>query len=314
MNTNPFDDLKQEISSSGILGQKQATGFHECYCPVCGDTRRKTGGFKLDHDVVIFQCFRASCDGTVVYKEGEPMSRKFRSLMEKIGVTVPLGIRKIKNSIQKQIQETLDGDLYKKNHYKEMKVPDGWISYEEDREIFGAWEEYMEERCCSMADMFYIDSGPSKGLVAQACYFYDRLIGFQVINPFGNVKYFTKTDNENILFINERSIRDKVIVVEGLLDAKCFPNAVSTLSSTISPERAYHLRGKDVILLPDRTGNSFIDIAKKYGWKLCIPDWSVKDLNAAVVKYGVIETAKMINDGTISDPKKFDLRYGLWKT
>lgn len=167
-----------------------------------------------------------------------------------------------------------------------------------------------------MEDTFYVDSGMYKGKLALGCYYFDKLIGFQIINVNGAVKYINETPNSNLIYVNQRKIKNKVIVVEGALDAKCFPNAVAILSHKMTPEKAFHLRGRDVTMLPDRTGGEkFIKTASEYGWKVCIPPWDEKDLNAAVCRYGVIECAKRINDSTLDSTQKdsIGVRFKLWQ-
>ncbi len=132
------------------------------------------------------------------------------------------------------------------------------------------------------------------------------------MNPDGVVKYWTDSPNSQLLALGSHKPASTVVVVEGLLDALCFPNTAGTLSKKISPEQAYMLRGKNVIMLPDRGGNKFIDQFHDYGWKLCVPPWKQKDLNAAVCEYGVMTVARMIMDNCYENPLEAKVRYNLW--
>jgi len=275
-----------------------------------------TGGVRFEGDSIQVNCFRASCDASCAYELGSPISKKFREFCRSINVTIPVDLRAIKSSFQQKLQEELESDLYKKNFYSEMKIPSNFIHPDDvPSSKINQWIDYMADRNCSMEDCFYINSGQYKGSLAVACYFYDKLIGFQIINRNSQAKYINESDNQNVIFVNQKVMRSKVIVVEGLLDAKCFPNAVALLGHKVTPEKAFHLRGRDVILLPDKTGGSkFVEAAKDYGWKLSLPEWKEKDLNAAVSRYGVMEVAKMICDNTFNPiDSNIDLMFKLWR-
>lgn len=307
-----FDKLKDDIIHACSLNQQEATGFYAVYCPICNKTNRKTGGFKFEADTIGYNCFRASCDASCVFELGSPVSRKFRRLMDEIGVSIPVNLLLVKSSFQKDLEASLEDELYTKHFYKQMKVPDGWVPLSEDGNK--RWIDYYTNRHCPIDDIFIIKKGMNKGLTAVAMYYFDKLIGFQVVNPNGNVKYWTDSVNTQLLAFGSRMPTNTVIVVEGLLDAICFPNTAGTLSKKISPEQAYMLRGKNVIMLPDRGGNSFIDQFHDYGWKLCVPPWDYKDLNEAVCELGVITVAKMIMDNSFENKLEAKVRYDLWRS
>lgn len=310
-----FDQLQSDIIAAAGLSAQEATGFYSLHCPMCNETRRKTGGFKLEDEQIIWHCFRGSCDSSTVFEKGNYIPKKFRALMDTLGVKIPVELRVKKNSIQKQIEQELNASLYEKNSYKEIKVPEGWEPIDLDRDTW--WVDYMEERRCDPSTLYMIRSGAMKGLAAIPLYFYERLVGFQIANPRGEVKYLNHSSgNENLIYINGGFIPHDVLVVEGLLDAYSFiPGTVGTLHHYVSPAQAYHLRGKNVTLFPDRVGgNRFLDLMKPYGWKVVVPPWRhVKDLNDCVKKYGKVVTAKMIHDYTYSDPVKARVAYGIWQ-
>lgn len=309
-----FDQLQSDLIAAMGLSTPEATGFYACYCPMCGEKQRKTGGFKFEDGICAYHCFRGSCDATTVFEKDNYIPRKFRSLMETIGVKIPVELRVKKNSIQKQIEKELNSDLYEKNFYKEIEIPDGWEPLNRDKDFF--WVDYMEERFCDPDQLFIIRSGPMRGLGAIPMYFYEKLVGFQIANPRGEVKYLNHSSgNKDLMLINGGFLKPNVIVTEGILDALSFiPGTVATLHHSVSPAQAYHLRGKNVILFPDRTGgNKFIDLMKPYGWKIVIPPWKkVKDLNDCVMRYGRVATARMIHDNTYEDPNKAKVAFGLW--
>lgn len=307
---NDFYKLCDDIRSSMSLSSASGTGFHSCYCPVCNKTEKQTAGLKFEDNQVIFNCFRASCDATCVYTYGEPVSKKFRRFVDTIGVKIPPSLSMVKSSFQKKMAEELDDDLYKKHFYKDMKIPKKWVPLAEtnNQKLI----KQYEDRCCPIDDVYYVKSGLHQGATAIAMKWFDKVIGFQISNPSSTIKYQTISDNTHLMMINGGVLSDTVVVVEGILDALCFPGACGVLRSEITPEQAFHLRHKRVILLPDRSGNSFIEQAFEYGWEVCIPEWKCKDLNAAVQQYGKLSVAKMIRDNVYSNKLEITARYRLW--
>lgn len=307
-----FEQLKQDIVVKANLGSRENTGFHAIHCPICNKTDRKTGGFKFEDDKIVYHCFRGSCDASTVYELGSPIFRKFKRLMEVLGVTIPVELRMVKSSFQKKL-ETLDENLYKKHYYKDIEPLEGFVPFNKGTDHYQEyWKEYFTKRRTDFDDVLIGNYGKYKGCCAIEMKFYDKTIGYQIITQRGDyIKQFG--GNTNLVYIPEQTISELVILVEGSFDAKCFPNTVAIMQSKITPEQAYHLRGKDVIMLPDMdNGNHFIEQFKDYGWKISIPDWGdCKDLNEAVIKYGLVVVAEMIMEGICTDKKKAQLLFNM---
>lgn len=263
----------------------------------------------VDHDTTAFQCFRASCDSNCVHENGKPISKKFKTLCKELGVNIPASLSMVKSSFQKKL-DSLDESLYKKHVYKHMQVPKDWVDLNTVKSNY--WHQYYSNRRIDPSNVLFIKSGIYKNKTAIKLKFYDKLIGFQIVDPTGVVKYRTHTDNDHVLAINDK-LDNPVILVEGVLDALCFPNACGIMRSNITPEQAYALRGRDVIMLPDRSGNEFVKQAKSYNWKVCIPPWEDNDLNSAVCRYGLMVVSRMITDNIYSNYTKAEVAYQQWK-
>lgn len=261
----------------------------------------------VSDSTISVNCFRASCDANCVYELGKPVSRKFRKLCSSLSVKIPASLSLVKNSFQKML-DSLDDALYTKHVYKEMSIPKGWI-----KELTPYWTDYYESRRVPTDDIFLVTSGVYKGLTAIPMMFYDKIIGFQIVDPNGFPKYRTLSDNEHTIAVHGGYLDNPVIVVEGILDMACLPNAVAVMRSKLSKEQCYQLRGRDVILLPDRSGNSFIKQAKEYGWKVCIPPWEENDVNSAVQRYGLMVVSQMIKDNVFENHRKANVAYNLWR-
>lgn len=316
MSKKDFESLKNDIISYAGLGRSEASGFYSIHCPMCNDNKRKTGGFKFENDQIVYNCFHGSCPSNTVYTYDDFVPRKFRQLMDTIGVTIPISLSVKRSKLQKKMEEDLDAELYKKSFYEEMEIPDDWIPLAEAKgEVAEFWKEYFEERATPLADIYLINEGKYRKMCAIAMFFYDKMIGFQVATGNDNgAKYLNITENENLIYLPERKPQKIAIIVEGILDAKCFPNTIGTLNSKLSPYQAYHIKDcEEWWFLPDKVSSNFMKNANEYGrGKVIIPDWNESDLNSAVQRFGVMEVAERLRKNLIDDMKEAEIRYQLW--
>lgn len=309
---NDFDQLSFDIRSR--LDRVEATGWHSCFCPVCKETSRRTGGFLFEPDSITYNCFRGKCDATTRYVFGEYVPKKFKALMQEMHIQIPIPLLTVKkkSKLAEKLEE-VDDRLYKRHDYKTVMIPDGFVPFDQSKHPNkDAIHLHFESRLSVVDDLYIVEKGEYAGLPAYPVYLYGKIVGFRLIGKSGKyIPYYE--GNTHLLYCPEQRIRDTVVVVEGDFDARCFPNTVATMSNKISPEQAFHLRGKRVIMLPDRSGgNRFIEQFHQYGWEISIPDWEEKDLNAAAMKYGLMVTARKIMDSTIKNRLEAEMRFKLW--
>lgn len=316
MSQKDFFDLQHDIRTCGLDMTTEATGFHAVFCPVCNKSNKRTGGFKFEEDGIIYNCFRGSCDSSCVFKLGEPVSRKFKDLMTLIGVTIPVSLRMAKSRIQRQLEEELDEDLYKKHEFKKIpNLTESMKVLQDDETPLGAWwRDYFERRSLSCSGIKTIHSGQYKDCVQIPFYFDGNLIGMHILTKKG-VYISINGGNEHLFYTpSGRLSNDLVIVVEGTLDARSLPYCVGVLGNKIKPEQAWFLKGRNVIMLPDRSGGcKFSEQFHHYGWGLCIPPWKEKDLNSALIKYGALSVAKMIHDNVHKTKVSGQAAFKMWK-
>lgn len=304
-----FEELKDEIFHSLSLSEKAATGFYPVYCPICNYTKKKKGGFKFENDSIVYHCFRGKCDASCVYTLGEPVSRKFRHLMESINVDVPLTL-KTSGFHKKNELFNEQNSLFKKNEYKNMSFPSSEVvKLDKDKHPF--WWEHLENRKVIYNNFFVFTKGMYKGSLMIPMYLYNKLIGYEVVNT--KMETYTITDNQHIIFCPEGKVSSKMLLVEGTFDALCFPNTVATKNAKLTPEQAYHLRRcEDVVCLPDKTGSHLLDTAKDFHWSACVPLWEEKDLSEYVRSHGYFNALESILESTTSDLFIAETRYRLW--
>lgn len=309
-----FDELVSDIKFAGNLSAPEASGFYALHCPVCGKKPKKTGGFRFEGDSIIYNCFRGSCDATCVYTLGEFVSKKFKNLMSCMNVRIPVELSIKKSSLADSIKRELEAELYTEPDFVSVKRPDCSMSLlaGETDDISLEWQRYFDDRKVPLDGIYIVESGEYRN----SCY-----IPFKLGNKEIGGQYITKTGyiannggNENIFYAPYGLYHNTIFVVEGGMDAKCAPQTFATLRDRITKEQAFFLRGKRVIMIPDRKGgNKFIDQFYKYGWELCVPPWDEKDLNSAVKRYGLPSCFRMIMDNLYDNKLKAKAAFNLWR-
>ena len=306
-----MSELEENIKATVNFHNIAATGFYTLKCPVCNDNKVR-GGFKFESDKIIYQCFRGKCDATTVYEYEKHMPKKFRYLMDLLNVDIPLDLKFKK--IKKQ-SESLDEDLYEPHTYKSIELLSDFRKYCPDK--YPYFDEFLLRRHANFKQGLYVGTKDQwKNRLIIPFYHRGTLIGWQGVNEYyRKLPYLNSSGNSDILFVNTKNgyIPEIPIIVEGIFDAIVLPDGIATLGNTITKKQAYILRHSKPILVPDRKDSRYIEIAKKYGWRVSIPHWKVKDTNAAVQKYGIFVTARMIHDGIEENLLKAETRYRMWK-
>lgn len=310
MSTELEDNIKSAIGNCDI----SSSGYYQLKCPVCND-HTKRAGFKFESDRIIYNCFRGKCDASTEYEYNSGMYKKFRNLMNVFNVEIPLELRLSKQ--KSKTIEKLNEELYEKHSYDTVEIPIKSVSYHPDYHYW--FSDLLKERKAEFPNELYVGKeDPWNNKLIIPFYHQHKLIGWQGISVSSNGKtfYMTSSSNTDMMFINNKDghIVDNPVIVEGIFDAVSMPNAIAVLGNTVSKKQAYLLRNSNPILLPDRKGSNFINVAKRYNWRVSIPEWKVKDSNEALIKYGKFVIAKMIHDGIEKNITKLKVKYNLWKT
>ena len=302
-----IDEIKQQIHPHSIT-QK---GVYVVACPFCSPNQYKAG-FLFDTDSVGYNCFKSRCPiGGARWTIGRPMSKKMKRVFKEFGIKIPVEARQINS-----LEEAFDPKLFKKPSYNDYSNISRLRPYDPDKDI--AYKRYLESRQIR-SERFFIGTGyvakkNMKDMLITPLYSSGKLIGLQGRDIYR--KRFTTLGSDVIYMPNNGYLEynKPVFIVEGVYDAIVLPNAVATLCDTVTPQQAWVLRHHDPILIPDRNTTDYINVAKKYGWRVSIPGYDAKDVNEAVCKYGGLVVAKMIYDGIIKNAAVAEVRYRLWTT
>ena len=306
-----MNELEQRIRSHPLLDSTpSATGFYQLVCPACNDYKKRAG-FRFENNKIVYSCFRGKCDASTEYVYGEPMYKKFRYLMHVMGIDIPVEYSLLKT---KKKKVTIDGNLYEPHYFKQVSLPDGCVEYNSEEHI--QISEWIEERKVSFNVPLYVGRfGTAKNKLIVPFIFNRMIIGYQLIWKQDNQYcYQTSSGNTDLVFINDSNgyIHQHALVSEGVMDAACFKGGVAVLGNGVSKKQAFLFMNSNPILIPDRKDSRFLDVAKRYKWRLCVPEWKEKDINDAIKRYGKFIVARMIHDGILVDSLEMEVKYKMW--
>lgn len=312
--------LQNLIEQTVDLSERSPSGFHPIACPVCGSDEKK-GGFRFDHDKIIYNCFRASCDASCVYEEGRYVSKRFRRLMDSINVQIPADIR-MSGSPKEKYQRLIDEDLYEE--FDPQPITKDSEKYPEDlRRVdlskHRTIREYVLKRRLPTHLEYYISNDFYwRDRLIIPCYFNRKLIGYigRAMYPTRDYKYMKCEEGGSLMYFRDGRINNQIsYVFEGPMCAILFPGGVASNTSTINKKMAYLLsKSKEVVLVPDRDSDVFLGIARKYGWSLCVPTWNEKDANENAEVYGPYVTARIIRENIYTNLNKAEIALKLWQS
>lgn len=308
--------LEDDIRSAVHFHKTSATGFNTMKCPVCHD-KKVRAGFRFESDKIVYNCFRGKCDASCEYVYGEPMYKKFRAVLEAIDVRpdVQTSINS-RGSKYKVAKTVLNPDLYEEHEYKTLELYKSFEDYDPKHHWW--FRNFLDDRHANFKQDLYVGTKePHKNQLIVPFHYNKKLIGWQgvSINSNGSTFYQTSSENTDLMYINQGNgtIPKIPIIVEGIMDAVVLPNSIAVLGNSVSKKQAYFLRNSSPILLPDRKGSNFLSVAKRYGWKISIPQWKEKDVNEVVKRYGKFVAAKMIYDGIQDNLLKAETMYRIWR-
>lgn len=305
---NPIEDIiKQEIQFNSIA----STGFHTVKCPCCNDTKVRAG-FVFNDDSVAYSCFRGKCPiGSTKYVYGEYLPRKFKEVLNAFNIKIPPEI--LLSNKKFEVKDLLNESLFTEHFYKTVELPETFKKY--NPEVHTFYKTKLAERHIFDDDYYVGTQGEWKNKLIVPFRFRGKLIGWQGVSFFRDKTVYLKSsgNTDMLYFPDNGKLPSRPILVEGIFDAKSIPNGVATLESGITKKQAYILRNSKPVLLPDRKDSRYVNVAKKYGWDISIPEWKEKDINDALQKYGKFVVAKMMYDGMAKNSFDAEARYKLWR-
>ena len=304
---------KRKQTSSGWVS------FNAPCCVHTGESadRRSRGGIKQAEDDWSYHCF--NCGFTASFVPGRPVSYKARKLLEWLGVD-PTDIERLNlESLKRKslLDLTAERNTIKQTQidFDEKEVPEGVELIDPELDQHKHYQQYLDKRGIVLEYPFLVDKkqGPRDRIVVPYTY-KNRIVGHTSRYLDSRTPKFINSQQPGYVFGYDlqRSNWTSAIVVEGIFDALSI-SGLSCMHETISKEQAQLLKQlkRRIIVVPDqdRAGLSIIDAAVEHKFEVSIPEWpkDVKDVNDAVVRFGVAHTLQQIHQNAERSKIKIEM-------
>ena len=292
---------KRKQTSSGWVS------FNAPCCVHTGESadRRSRGGVKQQEDDWSYHCF--NCGFTASFVPGRPVSFKARKLLGWLGVDSTDIERLNLESLKRKslLDLTAERNTIKQTQidFDEKEVPDGVERIDPNNKLHFHYVDYLKQRGIVFGYPFLVDKkrGPRDRIVIPYTY-KNRIVGHTSRYLDNRTPKFINSQQPGYMFGYDLQKSDwtSAIVVEGIFDALSI-SGLACMHETISKDQAQLLKQlkRRIIVVPDqdRAGLSIIDAAVEHKFEVSIPEWpkDVKDVNDAVVRFGVAQTLQQIH-------------------
>ena len=291
---------KRKQTSSGWVS------FNAPCCVHTGESadRRSRGGVKQQEDDWSYHCF--NCGFTASFVPGRPVSYKARKILGWLGVDSTDIERLNLESLKRKslLDLTAERNTIKQTQidFDEKEVPEGVELIDPELDQHKHYQQYLDKRGIVLEYPFLVDKkrGPRDRIVVPYTY-KNRIVGHTSRYLDNRTPKFINSQQPGYVFGYDLQKPNwtSAIVVEGIFDALSI-SGLACMHETISKDQAQLLKQlqRRIIVVPDqdRAGLSIIDAAVEHKFEVSIPEWpeDVKDVNDAVVRFGVAEALQQI--------------------
>jgi hypothetical protein len=304
---------KRKQTSSGWVS------FNAPCCVHTGESadRRSRGGVKQQEDDWSYHCF--NCGFTASFVPGRPVSFKARKLLGWLGVDSTDIERLNLESLKRKslLDLTAERNTIKQTQidFDEKEVPEGVERIDTNNKLHFHYVDYLKQRGMVFGYPFLVDKkrGPRDRIVVPYTY-KNRIVGHTSRYLDSRTPKFINSQQPGYVFGYDLQKSDwtTAIVVEGIFDALSI-SGLACMHETISKDQAQLLKQlqRRIIVVPDqdRAGLSIIDAAVEHKFEVSIPEWpeDVKDVNDAVVRFGVAQTLQQIHQSAERSKIKIEM-------
>ena len=197
----------------------------------------------------------------------------------------------------------------------ETEIPAGVERIDENNKLHFHYVDYLKQRGIVFGYPFLVDKkrGPRDRIVVPYTY-KNRIVGHTSRYLDSRTPKFINSQQPGYVFGYDLQKSDwtSAIVVEGIFDALSI-SGLACMHETISKDQAQLLKQlqRRIIVVPDqdRAGLSIIDAAVEHKFEVSIPEWpeDVKDVNDAVVRFGVAQTLQQIHQSAERSKIKIEM-------
>ena len=304
---------KRKHTSSGWVS------FNAPCCVHRGESqdKRLRGGLKQNEFDWSYHCF--NCGFTASFVPGRPVSYKARKILGWLGVDSTDIERLNLESLKRKslLDLTAERNTIKQTQidFDEKEVPEGVELVDPELDQHKHYQEYLDKRGIVLEYPFLVDKkrGPRDRIVVPYTY-KNRIVGHTSRYLDNRTPKFINSQQPGYVFGYDLQKPNwtSAIVVEGIFDALSI-SGLACMHETISKEQAQLLKQlkRRIIVVPDqdRAGLSIIDAAVEHKFEVSIPEWpeDVKDVNDAVVRFGVAHTLQQIHQNAERSKIKIEM-------
>jgi hypothetical protein len=264
-----------------------------------------------------YHCF--NCGFTASFTAGRSVSYKARKLLEWLGVDSTdverLNLESLKRKSLLDLTAERNTIKQKQIDFNETEIPEGVERIDPNNKLHFHYVDYLKARGIVFGYPFLVDKrrGPRDRIVVPYTY-KNRIVGHTSRYLDSRTPKFINSQQPGYVFGYDLQKSDwtSAIVVEGIFDALSI-SGLACMHETISKDQAQLLKQlqRRIIVVPDqdRAGLSIIDAAVEHKFEVSIPNWpeDVKDVNDAVVRFGVAETLQQIHQSAERSKIKIEM-------
>ena len=289
--------------------------------------KRNRGGVMIGDESITYSCF--NCNFKCGYRSGQTLSSRFRDLLTWLGMDklaldkLAIEAIRIKDS-QSGAQAKIVSRIPKIIWFETMDLPSGSVRLDASNPDHQVHVEYLSGRGLTADSYTYYvtpdDDGRNKNRIIIPYYYNGQLVGntsrfYDSLKP----KYISDQQRGYVFNVDAQSSKFEVcIMVEGQFDAISI-GGCAYMGSTINEDQATIISklNKRIIIVPDKdaSGMSVCDRALQLGYQVSIPTWhdDIKDVNAAVIRYGKLATLLSILQSATTNKIKIEMEKKKYK-
>ena len=318
--------LQEVIQQHVHLDRPNSLGWHPVLCKVCGDKGKKgkRAGFMFDGDICAYNCFNCATSSAFDPVKHQTMPFKMQEVLRAFNIP------------ETDWQEVLYTALANVQNHTGTSTPTIAASIEPAEihflPFFTPLTDDKNNEWCQYAIEYLTDE---RGIDWKT---YPFMVTSKATHP-DNERWYGRLiipifKNKKLIFYQGRDLTDlhvkkylnPSVPKDNILSGfeQLFARTDDPLYITEGWFDAYHLRGiavfgnkmttnqikwlnqshRQKVVIPDRFGDGYLlaEQALELGWYVSTPDiGSMKDVNAAVMKYGQLYTKKTIKERTHTD-------------
>lgn len=316
-----------DLWNAGRRVKKSPSGWESGNAVCChhrGEHQDKRGraGLLITSDGCIYRCF--NCNFKTGYKMGGVLGVKFKKLLSWLGADDNVITALIFESLR-TLEHTFQ-DVTQSKIFTEVELPDGCEPLVDVADEFPDHVRYLESRGLTPSSYpFMVTKIDEKSRFSKRIILpfirYGRFVGYTARSISLTVKprYIMRMASPYVFGIDLQQYDWKwAILTEGPFDALSV-DGLGIMHNVVSDDQANIINnlGKRIITVPDfdkaglENKENLVQDALDNNWWVSFPDWGspkIKDINNAVLEYGVLATVQMIIKNATNNPAKIILQ------